>query len=51
MYQNADWFQELNFSYDMSVPNVARLEAQRGGCCTVLPYALPGGILPGEGRR
>jgi len=45
LYRNVDWFQELNFSYDMSVPNVARLAAQPGGCCTVLPYALPGGML------
>jgi hypothetical protein len=45
LYRNADWFQELNFSYDMSVPNVARLAAQQGGCCTILPYALPGGML------
>jgi len=44
LYRNTDWFQDLNFSYDMSVPNVARLEAQRGGCCTVMPYFLPGGI-------
>ena len=44
LYRNADWLQELNFSYDMSVPNVARLEAQRGGCCTVMPYVLPGGM-------
>jgi hypothetical protein len=33
----------MHFSYDMSVPNVAHLEAQRGGCCTVMPYSLPGG--------
>lgn len=45
LYRNVDWFRELNFSYDMSVPNVARLEAQRGGCCTALPYFLPGGML------
>jgi hypothetical protein len=45
LYRNIDWFQALNFSYDMSVPNVARLEAQRGGCCTVMPYFLPGGML------
>lgn len=44
LYRNVDWFQDLNFSYDMSVPNVARLEAQRGGCCTVMPYSLPGGM-------
>ena len=24
----------------MSVPNVAHLEPQRGGCCTVMPYFL-----------
>ncbi len=44
-YRNVDWFQDLDFSYDMSVPNVARLEAQRGGCCTVMPYFLPGDVL------
>jgi len=44
MYRNADWFQDLNFSYDMSVPSVARLEPQQGGCCTVMPYFLPGGM-------
>jgi hypothetical protein len=45
MYRKADWFQYLCFSYDMSVPNVAHLEPQRGGCCTVMPYFLPGGML------
>jgi hypothetical protein len=45
MYRNVDWLQELNFSYDMSIPNVARLEPQQGGCCTVMPYFLPGGML------
>jgi hypothetical protein len=44
MYRNPDWFQELNFSYDMSFPNNARYEPQPGGCCTVLPYSLPGGM-------
>ncbi len=44
MYRNLDWLSELKFSYDMSVPNVARLEPQAGGCCTVLPYSLPGGM-------
>jgi hypothetical protein len=43
LYRNSHWFQDLDFSYDMSVPNVARLEAQRGGCCTIMPYSLPGG--------
>ena len=45
MYRNVDWLRYLNFSYDMSIPNVARLEPQHGGCCTVMPYFLPGGML------
>jgi hypothetical protein len=44
MYRNIDWYQELDISYDMSVPNVAHLEPQRGGCCTVFPYFI-GNIL------
>lgn len=38
MYRNPDWFDAFEFSYDMSMPNVAHLEPQRGGCCTVMPY-------------
>ena len=38
MYRNLDWYDAFDFSYDMSVPNVAHLEPQRGGCCTVMPY-------------
>jgi hypothetical protein len=38
MYRNQRWFDALDISYDMSVPNVAHLEPQRGGCCTVMPY-------------
>jgi hypothetical protein len=38
MYRNIDWHDALKFSYDMSIPNVGHLEAQRGGCCTVLPF-------------
>ncbi|HEX4996902.1 MAG TPA: hypothetical protein VFY29_01670 [Terriglobia bacterium] len=45
LYRKSDWFQDLVFSYDMSTPNVARLEAQRGGCCTLMPYFLPGDVL------
>ncbi|MGA9630726.1 MAG: hypothetical protein WBQ63_04830 [Candidatus Acidiferrales bacterium] len=33
-----DWYDAFDFSYDMSVPNVAHLEPMRGGCCTVMPY-------------
>jgi hypothetical protein len=40
MYRNAAWFEDLDISYDMSVPNVAHLEPQRGGCCTVFPYYI-----------
>jgi hypothetical protein len=38
MYRNLDWYDSFEFSYDMSVPNVAHLERQRGGCCTVMPF-------------
>ena len=40
LYRNLDWYDALDFSYDMSVPNVGHLEAQRGGCCTVMPYFI-----------
>lgn len=40
LYRNADWFEALEASYDMSIPNVGHLEAQRGGCCTVFPYFI-----------
>jgi hypothetical protein len=40
MYRNPDWYDAFQFSYDMSVPNVAHLEPQRGGCCTVMPYFI-----------
>ena len=38
MYREQAWYDAFEFSYDMSVPNVAHLEPQRGGCCTVMPY-------------
>jgi hypothetical protein len=38
LYRQQEWFGDLEFSYDMSVPNVAHLDPQRGGCCTVMPY-------------
>jgi hypothetical protein len=38
MYREQQWYDMFQFSYDMSVPNVAHLEPQRGGCCTVMPY-------------
>jgi hypothetical protein len=44
MYRDQEWYDAFDFSYDMSVPNVAHLEPQRGGCCTVMPYFV-GNIL------
>lgn len=44
MYREQRWYDALNFAYDMSVPNAAHLEPQRGGCCTVMPYFI-GDIL------
>jgi hypothetical protein len=44
MHRNQDWFHLLKIEYDMSVPNVAHLEPQAGGCCTVMPYFV-GGVL------
>jgi hypothetical protein len=40
MYRNQEWFGALDMSYDMSIPNVAHLEPQHGGCCTVMPYRI-----------
>jgi hypothetical protein len=40
LYRNPDWFGALDFSYDMSFPNVGHLDAQRGGCCTVMPFFI-----------
>jgi len=44
LYRKQLWYDALEFAYDMSVPNVAHLDPQRGGCCTVMPYFL-GNIL------
>lgn len=44
LYRKQLWYDALKFSYDMSVPNVAHLDPQHGGCCTVMPYFL-GDIL------
>jgi hypothetical protein len=38
LYRNIDWYDALDFSYDMSIPNVAHIDPQPGGCCTVLPF-------------
>jgi peptidoglycan/xylan/chitin deacetylase (PgdA/CDA1 family) len=44
LYRNQDWYSALDFSYDMSIPNVAHLDPQTGGCCTVFPFFI-GDIL------
>jgi hypothetical protein len=44
LYRKQRWFDALKFSYDMSVPNVAHLDPQHGGCCTVMPFFI-GDIL------
>jgi hypothetical protein len=44
LYRNVSWYDAFTFSYDMSVPNVAHLDPQPGGCCTVMPYFI-GSIL------
>jgi hypothetical protein len=44
LYRRQIWFEALECAFDMSVPNVAHLDPQRGGCCTVMPYFL-GDIL------
>jgi hypothetical protein len=40
LYRNLNWYDSLDFSYDLSVPNVGHLEAQQGGCCTVMPFFI-----------
>jgi hypothetical protein len=40
LYRNLAWYDALDFSYDMSVPNAGHLDPQRGGCCTVMPYFI-----------
>jgi hypothetical protein len=44
LYRRPEWYDLLDFSFDMSIPNVARLDPQPGGCCTVMPYFI-GNIL------
>jgi glycosyltransferase involved in cell wall biosynthesis len=44
LYRRLDWYHAFEVSYDMSVPNVAHLDPQNGGCCTIMPYFI-GDIL------
>ncbi len=40
LYRKPQWYDAFDFSFDMSMPNVAHLDPQRGGCCTVMPYFI-----------
>lgn len=40
LYRRPEWYDALEVAFDMSIPNVAHLDPQRGGCCTVLPYFI-----------
>jgi hypothetical protein len=40
LYRKPEWYDALDFSFDMSIPNVAHLDPQQGGCCTVMPYFI-----------
>jgi len=44
LYRKPAWYEAFDFSFDMSIPNTAHLDPQRGGCCTVMPYFI-GNIL------
>jgi hypothetical protein len=35
-----NWYGAFDFSFDMSIPNTAHLDPQRGGCCTIMPYFI-----------
>ena len=40
LYREPEWYDALEFDFDMSMPNVAHLDPQQGGCCTVFPFFL-----------
>jgi hypothetical protein len=40
LYRKPEWYEAFEFAFDMSVPNVALLDPQKGGCCTVMPYFI-----------
>jgi len=44
MHRNQEWLPQLQVEYDMSVPTVAHMEPQGGGCCSVMPYFV-GNVL------
>ncbi len=40
LYRKPEWYDALEFAFDMSIPNVAHLDPQHGGCCTVMPFFI-----------
>jgi hypothetical protein len=40
LYRNPEWYGEFDFAFDMSFPNVAPMDPQPGGCCTVMPFFI-----------
>jgi hypothetical protein len=40
LYRKPEWYGALDFEFDMSFPNVAPLDPQQGGCCTVMPFFI-----------
>ncbi len=40
LYRKQAWYDALEFSYDMSVPSVAHVDPQRGGCCSLMPFFI-----------
>jgi hypothetical protein len=44
LYRKPHWYDAFEFAFDMSIPNTARLDPQRGGCCTIMPYFI-GNVL------
>lgn len=40
LYRKPEWYGALEFAFDMSFPNVAPMDPQPGGCCTVMPFFI-----------
>lgn len=40
LYRKPQWYDALEFAFDTSIPNVAHLDPQHGGCCTVMPFFI-----------
>jgi hypothetical protein len=40
LYRKPEWYEALDFAFDTSFPNVAPLDPQQGGCCTVMPFFI-----------